>query len=299
MSMPIVIRPLLTLSEMYPAVELQKTYWGDDAESVIPAHMLFSLANHGGHVLAAIDGEKMAGVLVGFIGTDNLYDRQQARVNLQMVSKRMVVLPEYRNQRLAESLKLEQRDRTMELGLSLVTWTFDPLLAPNAHLNIRKLGAVCEKFVENYYGTEGSGGLSVLGASDRLFVSWWVTHQRVTERVKGTHINLTLQDYLDSDVPIVNPTTASTDQMPHPAERIHGVAGSKALLEIPLDYPAIVRHDESLGMAWRMHIRELLNMFMRGGGGIVTDFVRTQHEGRDRGFYVLSRRDRQFDFSQN
>ena len=298
MSMPIVIRPLLSLSEMYPAVELQKTYWGDDAESVIPAHMLFSLANHGGHVLAAMDDEKLVGVLVGFIGTYDLYNRQ-ARLTLQMVSKRMVVLPEYRNLGLAEGLKLEQRDRTIELGLKLVTWTFDPLLAPNAHLNIRKLGAVCEKFQENYYGTEGDGGLAVLGASDRLFVNWWVTHQRVNDRVAGTHTNLTLQEYLDSGVPIVNPTTVSTDQMPRPAERIHGVAGSMALLEVPLDYPAIVRHDESLGMAWRMHMRELLNMFMRGGGGIVTDFVRAQHEGRDRGFYLLSRRDPQFDFSQN
>lgn len=297
MSMPIIIRPLLTLSEMYPAVELQKTYWGDDAESVIPAHMLFSLANHGGHVLAALDGEKMVGVLVGFIGTDSPYDRGKT-VNLQMVSKRMVVLPEYRNRRLAESLKLEQRDRTIELGLGLVTWTFDPLLAPNAHLNIRKLGAVCEKFVENYYGTEGSGGLSLLGSSDRLFVSWWVTHQRVTERVEGKHINLTLKDYLDSNVPVVNPTTVGMDGMPRPAEHAQDIAGAEALLEIPLDYPGIVRSDEGLGMAWRMHIREQLNSLMRAGY-VVTDFVRAQHEGRDRGFYLLSRRDSRFGFSQN
>jgi chorismate synthase len=296
-STTITIRALLSLAEMYPAVELQKTYWGDDAESVIPAHMLFSLANHGGHVLAAMDGTKMAGVLVGFIGTDNDDDRP-AVANLQMVSKRMVVLPEYRNQKLAERLKLAQRDRTIAQGIRLVTWTFDPLLAPNAHLNIHKLGAVCEKFKENYYGTEGEGGLAVLGSSDRLFVDWWVTHRRVKERVEGQRGGLTLQHYLDAEVPVVNPTTASIDQMPRPAERTQDVIGAMALLEIPLDYPAIVRSDQTLAIVWRMHIREQLNLLMRAGY-IVTDFVRAQHEGRDRVFYVLSRRDPQFDFSQN
>jgi predicted GNAT superfamily acetyltransferase len=172
------------------------------------------------------------------------------------------------------------------------------LLSPNAHLNIRKLGAVCEKFQENYYGTEGDGGLAVLGASDRLFVNWWVTHQRVKDRVAGTHTNLTLQDYLDSGVPIVNPTTASKDNLPRPTEHTPEIAGAMILLEIPLDYPAIVRTDESLGIAWRMHIREQLNLLMRAGY-IVTDFVRAQHEGRDRGFYLLSRRDAHSDFSQN
>ena len=41
---------------MHAVVELQKTFWGNDVESVIPAHMLFSLANYGGHVLVAYDG---------------------------------------------------------------------------------------------------------------------------------------------------------------------------------------------------------------------------------------------------
>ncbi len=64
------IRILQKLEEMHEAVELQKTYWGMDLESVVPAHMLFSLATSGGHVLAAFDGDKMVAVLIGFLGTD-------------------------------------------------------------------------------------------------------------------------------------------------------------------------------------------------------------------------------------
>ena len=53
------VRLLHNLDDMHEAVELQKTYWGTDLESVVPAHMLFSLATSGGHVLAAFDGDKI------------------------------------------------------------------------------------------------------------------------------------------------------------------------------------------------------------------------------------------------
>ncbi len=92
------IRPLQKLGEMYEAVELQKTYWGVDLESVVPAHMLFSLATAGGHVLAAFDGDKMVAVLIGFLGTDVQELNRPAMANLRIVSKRMIVLPEYRGQ---------------------------------------------------------------------------------------------------------------------------------------------------------------------------------------------------------
>lgn len=295
--MSITIRPLFGLSEMHAAVQLQKTYWGNDLESVIPAHMLFSLANHGGHVLAAVDDDRMAGVLVGFIGTDKDYDRP-AMANLQMVSKRMVVLPEYRSQGLGYQLKTAQRDLTIQQGIRLVTWTFDPLLATNAHLNIRKLGAVCQKFQENYYGTAGVGGLAVFGSSDRLFVEWWVTHRRVKERLEGQRNGLKLEHYLSAHVPIVNATIAATDGTPWPAEQSLETDGPMALLEIPLDYPTIMRTDESLARAWQAHIREQIRRLLKAEY-LITDFVRDVHEGRDRVFYLLTHRDPQLDFSQN
>ena len=185
MDSKIEIHALRALAEMYPAVELQKVYWGDELESVIPAHMLFSLANHGGHVLAASDGDRLIGLLVGFLGTSKEDINRPALADLQIVSKRMVVLPEYRNQGVAYQLKLAQREVALRQGVRLVTWTFDPLLSTNAHLNIRKLGAVVDEYLQDYYGTAGEGGLVTLGSSDRLFAEWWVTHRRVKERIEG------------------------------------------------------------------------------------------------------------------
>src|SRR3954462_12563274 len=111
------IRPLRALEDMRPVVEMQKLYWGDDLESVIPAHMLFSLANHGGHVLAAFDGDKPVGVLVGFLSTHQADPPRPAMANLQIFSKRMVVLPEYRSQGIGYRLKLAQRDIALKEGI--------------------------------------------------------------------------------------------------------------------------------------------------------------------------------------
>jgi predicted GNAT superfamily acetyltransferase len=295
---PIQIRPLTTLEEMRVAVDLQRVYWGDDLESVIPAHMLLSIASYGGHVLAALDGDKMVGALIGFLGTSTQDTLRPAMANLQLVSKRMVVLPAYRNQGIGYRLKLAQRDIAIQQGIRLITWTYDPLIAMNAYLNIHKLGGVSHIYHENYYGTSDEGGLTVAGASDRVFVEWWVTNRRVEERINGKRGDLALKQYLEANTPILNPTTAETSGTPWPAEKSLSVAGSLVLLEIPTDYLGIARMDAILAQAWRSHTRELFGRLLTKGY-LVTDFLRENYEGRDRAFYVFSHGGPQFDFSQN
>jgi predicted GNAT superfamily acetyltransferase len=295
------VKHLKTMKDMYGAVEVQKTFWGDDVESVIPAHMLFSIAHYGGHVLAAIHSTRIVGVLIGFLGTNAEETTRPAMANLQMVSKRMVVLPEYRGQGIGYRLKLSQREVTIHQGVRLVTWTFDPLLALNAHLNIRKLGAISHLYLEDYYGTSDSGGLTTLGSSDRLQAEWWVTNRRVEERLNGKRGDLSLQQYLDANTPIANATTADIHGIPWPAEDSTIPSGSLILLEIPADYTAMVKNDTVLARAWRMHTRDLFKRFL-SLGYVVTDFIRTPYEGRDRAFYLLTWSGPQsegVDFSQN
>ena len=294
----IVIRPLTSLEDMRVAAELQRVFWGDDVESVIPAHMLFSIANYGGHVLAALDDGKITGMLVGFLGTSTQETNRPAMANLQLVSKRMVVLPAYRNQGIGYRLKMAQRDIAVQQGVRLITWTYDPLMAVNAYLNIRKLGGVSHIYHENYYGTHEEGGLAVAGSSDRLFVEWWVTNRRVEERINGRRGDLALKQYLEANTPILNPTTAETSGTPWPAEKSLSVAGSLVLLEIPTDYQGLARTDLVLAQAWRVHTRELFGRLLNKGY-LVTDFLREHYEGRDRAFYVFSHGGPQFDFSRN
>jgi predicted GNAT superfamily acetyltransferase len=281
------IRPLRSLDEMRAMVDLQRVYWGDDLESVIPAHMLFSLANHGGHVLGAFDAARPVGVLVGFLSTHTEEPRRPAMANLQLFSKRMVVLPEYRGQGIGYRLKLAQRDIAIAEGIRLVIWTFDPLMAPNAHLNIRKLGAVCNNYHENYYGTSSEGGLARLGSSDRLMAEWWVTNRRVEERINGSRTDLTLSHYLEAATVILNASTRSDDGILLPAEQVIIPTGSLALIEIPNRYTALEASNPQLARSWRLHIRYVFQQAMARGYS-VTDFVTADYEGRERSFYVLS-----------
>jgi predicted GNAT superfamily acetyltransferase len=207
--------------------------------------------------------------------------------NLQIFSKRMVVLPEYRSQGIGYRLKLAQRQIAMEEGIRLVVWTFDPLLALNAHLNIRKLGGICQSYHENYYGTSSEGGLAKLGTSDRLMLEWWVTNRRVEERINGSRKDLTLSHYLDANTSIINPSTLSHDGILLPAEKTETSAGTFALLEIPTRYPTLESSNPQLAKTWRMHTRQMFKqMFARGF--VVTDFLTQDYEGRERSFYLLS-----------
>ncbi len=284
----IVIRPLLALDDMRAMVVLQNAFWGEEAESIVPAHMLFSLANHGGHVLAAFDDDKPVGMLVGFIGTDSGETERPALANLQMVSKRMVVLPQYRSGGIGFRLKQAQRGLAVKQGIRLVTWTFDPVMALNAHLNLRKLGAIGTRYYQDYYGSVEGSGLALLGTSDRLYVEWWVTSNRVEERVNGSRGALSLADYLSAHTPLLNPSSAGESGLPQPSEGPpQFTENALALLEIPADFRDLMAQDVELARLWRSHVRAMfVQAFARGF--VATDFVRANHDGRERAFYVLS-----------
>src|SRR5262249_40981621 len=73
-----------------------------------------------------------------------------------------------------------QREEALSRGISLLTWTFDPLQARNANLNLRRLGATATEFLENLYGVTSSSlhhGLP----TDRLLVRWELSAPRVQE----------------------------------------------------------------------------------------------------------------------
>jgi predicted GNAT superfamily acetyltransferase len=291
--MNIDVKRLRALDELRAVVELQKVYWGDDPESVVPTHMLFTLAHYGGHVLGAFHGDTLVGALIGLLGTDTQDTTRPAMANLQIVSKRMIVLPSYRSSGIGYALKMAQRDIAVQMGVRLVTWTFDPLLAANARLNIRKLGGVAGRFMQDYYGTDGEGGLARGGVSDRLMVEWWVTSRRVDERIFGKRTELSLRHYLEANTPILNPTNVTDDGVPIPPDVTTSVDGSLALFEIPVDF-ASIEGNARLAEMWRRSSRTIFRQ-MFAEGFIVTDFIREVHEGRDRAFYLMSYNGPQFE----
>lgn len=281
------IRELKSLYDVERATAIQRIYWGEEADSVIPAHMLYSIVNYGGHVFGAEQNGELIGTLIGFIGTlSHEDDNRPAMSNLVIASKRMVVLPEFRGLGIGYQLKLAQRERAIKQGIRLVSWTFDPLLAPNAHLNLRKLGALSIRFLPNYYGENVSGGLSTFGSSDRLKVDWWVTSRRVEERLFGQRGDLTVQQYFEGGATLVNPAIMG-DYFIEPAENMNNIASTFGLVEIPLNFPEMVRKDEALARRWQLHIRETFITLFKAGF-VITDFLQDEIDGRQRGLYLMS-----------
>ena len=281
------IERLMTTAQHDQAVELQKHYWGADASNLVPRHVLFSISHYGGHVLGAYDGNELVGFVMGFVGTDIDFDDRGARpamANLLIMSKRMLVLPGYRGRNIGYRLKMAQRDIAMKQAIRLVTWTVDPLLAANAHLNIRKLGAVIQRFSANYFGLDEPDSLR----ADRLIVEWWVAHRRVAERAAGRGSKLTLKQYLDVHAPIVNRADASGDWLaPRPMTAVPG--SSFALVEIPADFRRLEAAQRPLANQWRYHIRDVFSK-MLAANYVVTDFLSDKFDGRQATFYLLSRR---------
>ncbi len=278
------IRLLSTISEIDQVVALQRQEW-DDPATVIYSHMLLSLVRNGSPLIGALDGDRVVGFVLGYLGIDALDTDRPAMANLKLCSQRMTVLPEYRNEGLGYKLKLAQRDFAIRQGVRLITWTFDPMNSRNAHLNIRKLGCVIQDYEINFYGTQPSP-LVRNGQSDRLVADWRISQQRVEQRLTGNRPPLTFDQYMDGNSTIINPAEVRADGLPVPGD-LYPVKGMIGLLEIPSAFNQIAAQDETLARAWRAHGREVFTEAFKAGY-FVTDFVHTTQDERERSFYVLS-----------
>lgn len=268
-------------------MDLQRLVWGDDPNAYVPLHMLRSLASAGAPLLGAFDGSLLVGFSLGFLGLDMPESDRPALANLKLASKRMAVHPDYRGSGIAYHLKLEQRDFAIQQGLRLITWTFDPLISRNAHLYIRKLGAIVRRFEADFY--RGSlGQIEAVPGSDRFICEWWVTSNRVEEKINGNRKSLSLENYMSGGVPLVNPAYPRPDGSVAPylgTSNINLNDHHLLLVEIPTDHRPL-SHDVALGQQWREHTRRIFTEIF-ASGYIVTDFIHQQYEGHERSFYVM------------
>jgi len=163
-STDITVRPLTTLAELKACVALQEDVWGTQYGDAVPASLLHVVSHVGGIVAGAFapDGE-LIGFVFGLAGIKN--------GELVHWSHALGVRESARNAGVGRMLKQYQRAELARHGIATMYWTFDPLMAKNAHLNLNRLGARVVDYVENMYGTTGSPLHHGL-ATDRLVVCW-------------------------------------------------------------------------------------------------------------------------------
>lgn len=195
----VTIRPFERRPEYDEAERLQAEVWGP--EDVVPAHHLIATAHNGGLVLGAFAGAELVGLSYAFVGRaetplapprfarDPVRQRDEGRdavrggrdpVRWHLYSHMLAVKKTHRFLGLGFRLKQEQRRWALANGFRLITWTFDPLEAANARLNIGKLGGIVRRYVPDYYG-ELHDGLNAGLPTDRFILEWWIDQRWIDQ----------------------------------------------------------------------------------------------------------------------
>ena len=181
------IRSCEGFDEMEACVQLQIEIWGYDESDVTPRKTFMLAQRIGGQVIGAFDSELGASqsgtqsrALVGFAMSLPGIKPAQNGPEPYLHSHMLAVRPSHRKRGLGAQLKWEQRREALSRGIKHMEWTFDPLVIPNAFLNIHRLGAIASAYLVDFYGVSSSrlqGGLP----TDRLLAEWELDSPRVEE----------------------------------------------------------------------------------------------------------------------
>jgi predicted GNAT superfamily acetyltransferase len=260
------IRPISDAAGCTAVEQLQIDAWQmDDSLEVVPGHMLLTFHKNGGVLLGAFAGERLVGFVAGFVGL-------MGNGRFKHASHMMGIHPEFQGQGIGTRLKLAQRQAVQQQGLNLITWTYDPLEAGNARLNIHKLGAVCHTYIPNLYGE--IEGINAGLPSDRFQVDWHINSAHVEKRLARKDAGETaVPDHL-----ILNPVVGNG----RPAETTKSPGEARHFVQVPANIRTLKAQDMPLAQAWRQHTRQLFtDLFAQNY--TVTNFVLQQ----DDAFYLL------------
>ena len=278
----IVIRDVNKQAEMRAIEELQKEVWGIPDLDVVPLSHLVAARAAGGVLLGAFDGENLVGFVYGFVG----YEHGQTAHHSHMLA----VKPDYRRFNLGQRLKLAQRERVLEQGINLMSWTFDPLQSLNAHFNFNKLGVISDRYLINFYGDDAASFLHRNG-TDRLWVTWKLNSRRVNERIERMNFKQSAQTAppVETEFGQISPLVrVGDDESPHSGDLVEGLADEPALIEIPANINDLERRSGESAAAWREATRRAFTKAF-AAGYLVEDFYRLTRGDRQIGIYLLSR----------
>jgi predicted GNAT superfamily acetyltransferase len=255
-------------------IELQRETWGHDFTEVVPASMLMITQKVGGVAAGAFDP---GGRLLGFIyGLSGIRHGRPAHW-----SHMLAVREGAQGVGLGTRLKLFQRELLLEIGIDVVYWTYDPLVARNAHLNINRLGALPTEYVPSMYGGDTRSELHSGLGTDRFIVEWHLRDPRVDEAIADRLVPDPRS--LASDVPVVN-----EDWMRRSAEIPPGGAPERPAvrIEVPSDIMAVKAESTDRASQWRDVTRRAFLAHLAAGYR-VRGFAREPKT--DRCFYLLAR----------
>jgi len=246
-SPPVETRLVRTHDEFAACEAMSRDIWGVAERNVVPRELLLTMQHNGGLVHGAfLPAGRLVGFCFAFLG--------QRDGQLRLCSHQLGVLAEYRGHGIGIALKRAQRYDALRLGYELVTWTFDPLEARNAYINLHRLGCIAHLYDRDHYGAmedDLNRGLP----SDRFEAEWWL--QR-TEPVTVLEPEVLLR---------VGPSGEPIREQPDLR------TGTPLLIGVPPDFQAVKRASLELALGWRMESRAAFEAAL-SAGLIAVDFRR-------------------------
>jgi predicted GNAT superfamily acetyltransferase len=258
---PVEIRPLATIEEYHACVALQEQTWGAGFSERVPTAILKVSQRIGGVTAGAFDADgRMLGFVFGMTGVE--------RGDLVHWSDMLAVRPELHNLGLGRRLKEYQREACEALGVKRIYWTFDPLVARNAHFNFNRLGVYAVEYVENMYGAETASALHRGVGTDRFVVAWPIGEPA------PAHLLGERTPVAAADAPVLN---EQPEGRPPAGARVVRV-------EVPCDIASVQARGSTEAAAWRQVTRQAFRAAERAGFS-VGGFYRDTAAGRC--FYAL------------
>jgi len=220
-SSTISIRPLTSLSDQVLGRMIFDHTWAMDAGTEITPNLLQAMIHSGAYLSGAFMDGECVGAAFAFPATTG---------GLHLHSHMTAVLDKFRDKGIGHALKIDQYKWAKQNKYKEITWTFDPLVARNAKLNILKLGVDISAYYPNFYG-DMPDELNAGDESDRVMASLKVVGE--------------------------TPTSRSVISTPDK---------SAVLIAIPSDIVAIRGKDLAENLRWRRSVRdEFVDVLARGG----------------------------------
>jgi predicted GNAT superfamily acetyltransferase len=215
------IRECTTNEEFDSCIQLQREAFALPDLEISPRRHLIVSRRAGGWTLGAFVNDEMVGFvhhLVAVRGGNEIIG----------YSHMMAVSREFQNKGVGARLKWAQRTRALSEGRNFIKWTWDPMQARNAHFNLNRLGVTVRSYAVNFYGIDYNAMPrqthdNVSLDSDRLFAEWQLDSRRVLLLAKD--------------------------------RAIKSVPAPDATIEIPSDWPALIRQDAHAARREQLRVR--------------------------------------------
>ena len=267
-------------NEDFEACErMSHSVWGAAKRNVVPRELLKTIQLNCGIVQGAFEGDRIVGFVFGFLG---IKDGQ-----LRLCSHQLGVEPAWRGRGLGIALKRAQREEALKRGLELITWTFDPLEARNAYINLHRLGAIARLYDRDHYGMM-EDALNAGLPTDRLEAEWWIRQpERGAETEMagdGTAVDAVRAAPVAVAAAVKGQSVVMLSVGPDGRPERGNLAAADvpvARIQAPQDFQALKRRSLELAREWRMESRAAFEAAL-AVGLVATDFERE-------GWYVLTR----------